>query len=456
MNIRSLRLRLFMLATIAVAVAMIVSGIGLVALFGRHVERRIAQELETHILQLAGNLRFNADGHIYLDAEPGDPRFEKVFGGLYWQVIDQKTDVRLRSVSLWDTALPLTDEIPRPGATKSYHSVGPDGAPTLVHDRRIILTHDHLDRPMRIAVAINVTELASLKTGFAFDLLPGLVGLALALLAGLWWQVNAGLKPIGLISAGIKQIREGEAVHLSTDVPDEMLPLVGEVNTLLDAQTNAMTRARDRAADLAHGLKTPLTALMSDVTRLRQAGQSVMADDIEGLAQRMRQIVERELARSRIRNASTHYKPVSVKSAAQAVIRTLMRTPDGENRDFRNLCAEDAMVAVDHDDLNDLLGNLVENATRAARSRVAVTAQRRGPAIWIDVSDDGPGVAPDEMEKLIERGIRLDQSSGSAGLGLSLVADILAAYGSKPVFAKSELGGLSVSFALPDPPARYS
>jgi signal transduction histidine kinase len=398
---------------------------------------------------LAGNLRFKPDGQLYLDAEPGDPRFERVFGGLYWQVNDETRAAILRSVSLWDSALPLPADMPEPGVTHTHDSFGPDGKAALVHERRIILENAKTDRPVRITVAINTEELETLKSGFASDLAPAVFALGLLLLAGLWWQVAQGLKPISSLGSAIRDIRSGRTSRLSEDVPVEVRPLVDEVNQLLDAQEESLSRARDRAADLAHGLKTPLTALTNDVYRLRAAGQAAIADDIEDTALRMKQIVERELARSRIRNSRSHQKPVSIATAAHGIIRTLARTPKGGAIAFQNNAAADALAAVNPDDLSDLLGNLLENAARAAKSVVEISARNEGLKVLVEISDDGPGVPEQLLSSLAERGKRLDQTSGSAGLGLNLVTEILSAYGTEPVFANAPLGGLSVSFKLP-------
>jgi signal transduction histidine kinase len=452
MKTSSLRYRLLMLAALAVAAAMILSAIGLTAMFGRHVERRIGQELDTHILQLAGKLRFNPQGELFLQAEPGDPRFTRAFGGLYWQIKDETSGRLLRSVSLWDAELPQPGVSASPGLTTSSQSTGPDGAQTLVHERRIMLKGSQgtkNDRPVRITVAINESELGNLKTGFAVDLAPASLFLGLVLLALLWWQVNEGLKPVSGLGAGIRAIRSGELRRLSDDVPSEIQPLVSEVNELLDGQEQTLARARDRAADLAHGLKTPLTALSSDVARLRKIGQHGIADDIAETAARMRQIVERELARSRVRNAFGGVKPVPVAASIHAIIRTLQRTPKGEKLTFRNSAEADVTALADMDDFNDVIGNLTENATRAARAIVAVAARRDGARLVIEVSDDGDGVPEQELATLGTRGQRLDRTGGSAGLGLSIVTEILEAYGSSPEFFTSSLGGLGVRFTLP-------
>jgi signal transduction histidine kinase len=448
-KLQSLRLRLLALAAIAVTLAMVLSTIGLVALFGRHVERSIGKQLDTHIVQLAGNLRFDPQGALYLDAEPGDPRFEKVFGGLYWQVADVLHGTKLRSVSLWDTDLALDTASLPTAQILSFHGRGPDSTKILVHQRSVILDNNKSERTVIITVAINTSEMEALKGDFATDLVPAVIGLGVLLLAGLWWQVSSGLAPFGGVLEGVRAVRDGRSPRLPDDVPSEIKPLVNEVNLLLGAQENLILRARDRAADLAHGLKTPLTALANDIMRLREAKQNEIADDIEQIAIAMRQTVERELARSRLRNARSHHRPISVASAAGAIIRTLSRTPNGENKSFENNIPADLMAAIDPDDLNDILGNLLENAARAARSRIALTSSTSGANVSVSIVDDGTGVPADKLGGLAQRGARLDSSSGSAGLGLSLVTEILNAYNTQLSLENTEPSGLKASFTLP-------
>jgi signal transduction histidine kinase len=234
---------------------------------------------------------------------------------------------------------------------------------------------------------------------------------------------------------------------LSSDVPEEVEPLVGEVNSLLEAQEAALKRAHDRAGDLAHGLKTPLTALASDVRRLRQAGEGAIADDIQLSAQIMHRHIERELARTRLRNQHGQLPASRLAPAASAIVKTVARTPEGEHIDFEVKVAADATIAFDPDDLNDVLGNLVENAARYARGAVRISAMPNGGGdLVMRVEDDGPGVEPGDIDKLFERGRRLDEKGGSAGLGLAIVQDILTEYGTALKAETSDLGGLALSF----------
>jgi signal transduction histidine kinase len=446
--LRSIRFRLLLFSLVGTLVAIAIAGAGIVALFGRHVERRIEQELDTYIDTLSGNLRIGADGRLSLAREPSDARFLRPFGGLYWQVLDERDGALLRSISLWDAQLSLPDDSLAAGATHTHRTKAPDQSDIILHERRILLPTPSGERPVRISVAVNQADTEALKVGFGRDLIPGLALLAgLLLLAG-WAQVGAGLRPLASIRSAIAAVREGRTDRLSLAAPTEIAPLVSEVNSLLEAQEIELKRARHQAADIAHGLRTPLTALAGDIARLKAAGQTAVARDIEALARQMRRIVERELARSR-RRFPQQTLSTPLRAVVEAIARTLARTPAGETIIWDIDIDDGDAAAVDSDDMNDVLGNLMENAARVANGRVRIRSTRNGQEILVAVADDGPPVDPAAISRLVSRGARLDESGGSAGLGLAIAADILAAHHSAPRFAVSDLGGLEVSFRLP-------
>ena len=446
--LQSIRFRLLLFSLVGTLAAIAVATAGLVTLFGRHVERRVEQELDQHIATLVGNLRVAPDGSLTLAREPTDARFLRPFGGLYWQVLDEKSGDLLRSVSLWDSQLSLPDDDLPTGTTHTHRSVAPDQRTVILHERRIVLDSASGEHPARISVAVNEADTDELKAGFGRDLLPGLALLAALLLVAGWMQVGAGLKPLASIQSAIAAVREGRSKRLTLTGPAEIAPLVAEVNELLDAQDTTLRQARHRAADIAHGLKTPLSALAGDIARLRACNQSGLADDIEAVARQMRRIVDRELARSRRRHGpQTQRTPV--RPAVEAIARTLARTPAGESVSWDIEIDDGFSVAVDIDDLNDILGNLMENGTRAARDRVRVRASADGARIQFAIADDGEAVDPQRIAGVVARGQKLDESGGSAGLGLAIVAEILEAHASALHFATSDMGGLEVSFLLP-------
>jgi signal transduction histidine kinase len=445
---RSIRLRLLLLACAGVLAALALAGFGLTELFGRHIERRVAQELDVSIVQIAANLDIDATGKLRLPAGPSQPRFQEAYSGLYWQVLDESTNDTndtLRSRSLWDFELALPALNAPPGESVSARASGPNDQNLFLRERRLTLDLRGGQRPVRITLAENAADIRLQQSEFARDLVPGLAILGLMLLAGAWFQVGAGLQPFAAVRRGIADIRGGKRNRLGTDVPTEIEPLVSEVNTLLDAQDASILRARDRAADLAHGLRTPLTALAADVRRLKDMGKSEIADDIATLSNRMHRTIEREIARSRARHAHGH-SAVSVLEIADAISRTLARTPHGKAISFATE-GEDIKMLADGDDLYDVLGNLMENAVRAAASRVRVTVSRDGNAALVEVEDDGANTDPGSIAALAARGARHDETGG-AGLGLAIVSDVLAAYETAPEFRRSELGGLAVRFRL--------
>jgi signal transduction histidine kinase len=246
---------------------------------------------------------------------------------------------------------------------------------------------------------------------------------------------------------GVADIRSGQRRHLPSAVPAEVKPLVEEVNGLIDAQEREIERSRSRAADLAHGLKTPLAALAADAARLRERGQEDIAKEIEAVGDAMSRHVDRELARARARDTARQRGNVAtpLKPLVESLVATLARTPAGQGLSFDARIADGLTVPLDRTDLAEVLGNLLENAARHAKQQVRIGVDAKGAEIVIE--DDGPGIAPAERARMLERGARLDRRGDGAGLGLAIVQDVLSAYGWRLELASSELGGLKVVVA---------
>ena len=207
----------------------------------------------------------------------------------------------------------------------------------------------------------------------------------------------------------VAEIISGEATRLDPQVPDEVRPLVGEINRLLDAQAKALARARSRAADLAHGLKTPLQVLSGDIRTLREKGDAKIADEIDRVAGSIRRHVDRELARARAASDSnTSTARSRAAEVAERVIEVVRRTPRGSTVAFVNDIPPELTLVVDETDLAEILGNLIENATRFARTRVHLAATESRETATLTVSDDGPGIPEAERLTALARGTRLD------------------------------------------------
>ncbi len=438
MKAKSLRLRLALAGAVAICVALTVAGIGLTLIFERHVYRTLADDLDVEIRQAIGGLAIDNAGKISMANPPQDARFDQPLSGLYWQVSGAGT--LLRSRSLWDSKLVLPADKLSEGQTHYHQIDGPGGKLLLVAERRVTFAAQGGRRAVRVVVASDLTRLRQARDEFVADLGPSLGVLALVLGLATWLQLSLGLKPLGRLRREIAETAGGRRRRLSEDAPSEVLPLVREVNELLDSQERALERARGRAADLAHGLKTPLAALAGDARLLRQSGDEDIANSLDSIGETMRRHVERELARARIQAEVRRGGESSLlREVAEGLIRTLRRTEKGEALDFVNDVPAQFRLPFDRIDLTEALGNLLDNAARHARKRVRVACD--GAAVLIE--DDGPGLDPQHEEIARRRGGRLD-SGGGAGLGLAITQDILDAYGWRMDFARSSLGGLRV------------
>jgi signal transduction histidine kinase len=448
---RSLRLRLLALALLATTGALVVSGVGLVVLFERHVEQRVDSELETYLRPLAGNVVVDPTGAIALPRPPADPRFDQPLSGLYWQIEDETRGEMLRSRSLWDEALALPADVVDSATAHRHLLPGPGGTKLIARERSLTLAAAGGKRTLRIAAAIDHAEVRAAAWAFAGELAPSLALLGLTLLAAAWLQVRIGLRPLESVRRGVEAIRSGLRRRLPADYPEEVTPLADEVNNLLDAQDRAIERARASAADLAHGLKTPLTVLGAHARLLRQRGETAIAEDIEELTETMRRHIERAIAKARVRRergAATTLAPL-----VERLVATIRKTPQGEALLWETDMSPRHRVAVDPDDLAELLGVLLENAAEWAKTRVRTSVCADAAAVTVLIEDDGPGIPEAGRDAVLQRGARLDQTTASSGLGLAIAGDVLEACGGALRLEEGSLGGLRAVVVLPPAPA---
>jgi len=317
----------------------------------------------------------------------------------------------------------------------------------LVAERQVTLTIGDRRVTVRVAVAADLARVSAAAISFAKDLAGALALLGVVFAAATSIQVALGLRPLAALRRGIADIRSGRSRRLPNAVPVEVRPLVEEVNAMLDTQEREISRSHGRAADLAHGLKTPLAALAADISRLRERGESVVASDIEALSDAMTRHVDRELAKARLQGGVRRGQSTELAPLIHSLIATLRRTPAGADIRYEPHVSDSLLVPFDRTDLAEVLGNLLENATRHAASCVRVTAGRDPAGVSIAVEDDGRGIAPPARSKALERGVRLDQHEDGTGLGLAIVQDLLDAYGWQLDLASSELGGLKATIA---------
>ncbi len=450
MTQRSLRFRLLVAAVISVSAALVIAGISLVLMFERHVERRIGSELDTYLNQITATVSVTTNERIAFTHNLADPRFNQPLSGLYWQIQDEDRPTLLRSRSLWDNVIELPDDKLTPGAVHGHLLPGPAGQALIVRERQIFFQANNGERRIRIAVAVNEQTLVEARNAFAADMLPYLVVMASVLLLAAWIQVRIGLAPLDAVRRGVTEIRSGAKRRLERLYPDEVMPLVDEMNGLLEAQEQTIERARAWTADLAHGLKTPLMVLTADSQRLREEGHTSIADNLDQLAETMRRRVDRELIRARVRSGIERKRMhADTADAVNGVVRTLKRSPRGAILRWLLDVPNGADAAILPEDLTELLGNILENATKWANKAVSVSVTKGNKTISIRVEDDGPGVPEDLLNTLGQRGVRLDEQKQGTGLGLAIARDVSEAYDGTLSFDPSPMGGLAVTVQIP-------
>jgi len=445
----SLRFRLLVAAVVSVSAALVIAGMSLVVMFERHVERRIGLELETYLNQIAAAVNVTTNGRIAFNQNLADPRFNQPLSGLYWQIQDEERPTLLRSRSLWDSVIELPVDKLTPGAVHEHLLPGPAGQALIARERQIFFQANAEELRIRIAVAVNEQTLVEARNAFATDMLPYLVVMAAVLFVAAWIQVRIGLAPLGFVRRGVTEIRSGKKRRLAREYPEEVMPLVDEMNGLLEAQEKTVERARAWTADLAHGLKTPLIALTADAQRLRDEGNTSIADDLDQLAEIMRRRVDRELVRARVRSGvQTMRVHADVCDVLNRIVRTLRRTPRGSVLQWSVETPDGADAAILPDDLTELLGNILENATKWANGVVSISVSKDND-ILIKIEDDGPGVPKDQLDNLGQRGVRLDEQKQGSGLGLAIACDVTEAYHGVLSLNRSPKGGLAVTVRIP-------
>ena len=438
MSRRSLKLRLLLFAGASITLALIFSAFGLVFLFERHVERQVNAELDVHLTQLAAGLERDGTGNIAVVYPPADPRFHRPFSGLYWQIVIEVSGSVLRSRSLWDV------EIVLPPGTRSQNIVygqrltGPAGATLHVLERRFELPERLGGASVSAVAGLDTREIEKTIAAFVRDLIPFLIMIGVLLTAAAWVQVTLGLRPLADVHERLSAIRSGGEQRLGSGFPDEVRPLAHEIDRLLDARDLEVNRARARAADLAHGLKTPLQVLAGDADRLDNKGELEIAAELRGLIVSMHRHVERELNRARL-DAGTAEARADVRDVAERVITVVRRTPCGRQLTWDVDVPPSLRARIDPDDLAEALGNLIENAAHHARSRIRIAGCSSDDHVLVTVVDDGPGIPAERVAEALTRGNRLDTLGSGAGLGLAIVSDIAEAWGA----------GLSVEPAAP-------
>ena len=452
MRTSSLALRLFLSATAWTVVILFATGIILSSIYRDAVERSFDRRLGVYLRTLVADVVAPEQSADRAEPTLGEPLFDLPLSGWYWQVTRlgaTKPDVR-SSRSLWDSNLPVVDDAEAPvGADGTRHGyvTGPEEQRLRIVERNVDLGEDGR---YLIAVAGDPQEIDDETRAFDQALIITFGTLTLVLIFITMFQVRFGLAPLKRISESLAAIRAGTAERLEGNFPVEIAPLARETNALLDANREIVERARTHVGNLAHALKTPLSVIFNEAAA---RGDDSFAAKVIEQTNIMRDQIAHHLERARL---AARLKVVGSVTEVVPVVTALTRTmekiyqPRGIAIDFH--APAQVRFRGERQDLEEMVGNLVDNACKWAQLRVSVEVVPDAavrPMVRIVVDDDGPGLSPGQRDQVARRGRRLDETKPGSGLGLSIVVELSTLYGGSVSLSTAPIGGLRAELVLP-------
>lgn len=457
MRAGSLALRLFVSATVVSVAVLAITGFALHEVYRAAVERAFDQRLDVYLKTIVADVANSPSGTMPEPTTLGDPLFNFPISGWYWQIT--RTDGPAAQVktsrSLPEGKLPLLFERQAnadvSGLREAYAD-GPSGQRLRIVERVVDLGEDGR---YAVAVAADAGEIAEEVAGFDQALLVTLAVLGAAFLLTLVFQVLFGLRPLKRMLAALHEVRTGRADRIEGAYPVELAPLAAEVNALIDTNREIVERARTHVGNLAHALKTPISVLQNEAARAGEADAALGAK-VTAQAQIMKDQVAHHLERARMAaRASVVTTVEEVEPIVARIAATLAKVHRAKGVVVEVEVAGGLRFRGERQDLEEILGNLVDNGCKWARTLVEIAvAPVPGGAgerdyFEITIDDDGPGLTAEEQREALKRGKRLDETQPGSGLGLSIVSELVGLYGGRLAFDRSPFGGLRCVVRLP-------
>ncbi|ACT58963.1 histidine kinase [Hirschia baltica ATCC 49814] len=422
--------------------------------YRKETEALLNGELEATIQTLTNALNSDPDGTIVLDQNllPNDPRFQRVLSGWYYGYLDLDRDLNVQepvlSRSIWDGGLPvdmthIEEAYTNLGQVFYHNDLDPDDKPIRVALRAVLLPDR--ETPVALFAAINSEAALSAETALRHRLVA-VVGLMLSgMLVAIGFLIHHGLAPLRRIRENLDAIRDGRETRLIGEYSTEIEPLVEDMNRVLDHNQEVVDRARTHVGNLAHALKNPIAVLMNET-----GGDEAYSAMVKQHAKAMWQNVDHYLKRAQ---AAARAEVLGARTEVEPTVEDIAILLERIHRD-KNLAVEidideDAVFKGERQDLDDLVGNLLENAAKWCKRRMRVTIRVKNDQLIVFVDDDGPGLKPAEREIAVQRGQRLDETEPGTGLGLSIVKELAEMYGGSFALDNSPFGGLRAHLILP-------
>jgi signal transduction histidine kinase len=446
---RSLTFRVIAFSTLWAILALVVIYTVIAALYRQTSERGFDSLLSAHLFNLIGSVGVSAAGELTGGPNLGDLRFSRPNSGWYWAVepVSRGLTGELRSPS-------MIRAIPSPSAAevpfnldfqRSYVTEGINGEELEVFESEFVL--DQLNRVGRFRVMGNRSELEEEIALFEWRLFTYLSLFGVGMICINAAAILLGLRPLSRVRASLARVRQGTAQRLDGRFPAEIEPLVNETNALIENNRRIVERSRTQVGNLAHSLKTPLAVLLNEGRALGGDKGRLIADQSAS----MQSQVDHYLRRARVaaqRDSVVYRTPVAPLLVRMARV---MEKLNPRTRLALRLPATDLVFAGEREDLEEIVGNLMENAMKWASGAVTVSAEpleAGSSMLAITIEDDGPGIPEEEAREALKRGRRLDETKPGTGLGLAIVADLVNEYGGRLLLDRSAMGGLKAVVQL--------
>jgi len=458
MKLNSLAFRLFATAALWTLLVLAIAGVVIDYVHRREAEAAFDTRLSQILTQIIAFSTLHEGDEPRTPKIIGEPLFELTHSGWYWQItpLDNAPGRRMVSASLAGESLILPSNLKiRPDANNIiwYNATGPVGEKIRIAENVYNAGEDEAPRFYSFLVAGDAETTESVNATFRLPLVIALGLAGMVLVAASLFQVRFVLKPLQAIEKRLSDIRSGNAEQLDGELPAEVEPLQTELNALIKSNQDIVERARTQVGNLAHALKTPLAVIINEAREEKGAGSQKVAEQ----ATIMRDQVNYYLDRARMAaRAGLVGRQTEVLVVAEAIVRALERIYSERGLDFSVDCPSSARFQGEKQDLEEILGNLLDNACKWAASRVVLSVQIEEPSaasprklLCICVDDDGPGLTPEQRMQSIRRGRKLDETKPGSGLGLSIIAELVQTYRGEFKLEQSAVGGLSARIKLP-------
>ncbi|MBN8996491.1 MAG: histidine kinase [Rhizobiales bacterium] len=452
MRTDSLAFRLIAAASLWALVALLAAGFIITSLYRDSVERNFDERLNVYLKTLVGALAAQNPANLADPGNLGDQRFELPYSGWYWQVRRAGGGaVMLTSRSLFNDTLDaakVNDPREIEGAVGGA-LVGPDNQSLRILSRTVELGQGN---SYEVLVTGNAGDMADDIARFRRSVILTLAVFAFGLIVATTTQILWGLRPLDRVRRGLSDLRSGKEARFEGRFPAEIEPLARELNALLVSNQEIIDRARTQVGNLAHALKTPLSVITNEA----RASPGPFAEKVAEQAETMRVQVNHYLDRARIAARSKVIGAITdVEPAMARLVRAMNRIHEDRRITVTADVAKGTLFRGEQQDLEEIIGNLVDNACKWAKGRVTVTIAREGAAadnpgrLVLVIDDDGPGLSEEERKEATRRGRRLDETKPGSGLGLSIVTELVALYGGIFALDKAPAGGLRAAVTLP-------